>query len=330
MFQVIHKALLHLPAEIAHNLSLQALQNALVKKQILSVVKDYEINFRAKEVAGLNFENPIGLAAGLDKNAEAISVLSHLGFSHIEVGTVTPKPQDGNPKPRLFRLKKEKSLLNRMGFNNKGSVEVLNNILAQEKKERVLLGVNIGKNKITPNENAIDDYKYLLDIFSKHSDYITVNLSSPNTPGLRDLQSRNFLEELNALIQPHHKVFIKLAPDMEDAHFFDLIDLLNDLSFSGIILTNTTTVTNYPEIEKKFGSGGISGDLLRILSREALLKARKRTNLPIISVGGIDSADEIRWRMDRGADLVQIYSAWIYHGPFYIQKLLEDLRKNGI
>ena len=321
----MHSLLLKLPPELAHNLSMQAMRSSLVRQQIQSRFANLDIYKREVNIAGLIFANPIGLAAGLDKNAEAIDSLSHMGFSHLELGTVTPRPQLGSAKPRLFRLTERASLLNRMGFNNSGKDIFLQNIRSAKARQDVKIGVNIGKNKDTPNEQAIEDYKELYDFFRHECDYICVNVSSPNTQGLRALQNLDFLQTISDLVGPDSRVFLKLAPDMPTEIFIDLLKACDSWNFKALTLTNTLNVEAQPDIEKKYGSGGLSGSLLRMASREALVRARQYSKLPIISVGGIDSSEEVLWRLEHGASMAQLYTAFVYGGPNLINNILQEL-----
>tara|TARA_B100001248_G_C27399150_1_gene468470 strand:+ start:6718 stop:7695 length:978 start_codon:yes stop_codon:yes gene_type:complete len=325
MIHLMHKMALHLPPELAHNLGIWSLGQDFVQKRLIASLSGMQWEKQPVELAGLKFSNPIGLAAGLDKNAQVLNAFSYLGFSFLELGTVTPKPQSGNPKPRLFRLSEKQSLLNRMGFNNLGKEVFLRNLLSANPKAGVKIGVNIGKNKSRPNEEALEDYKELLSSFRGHCDYITVNVSSPNTQGLRDLQNLEFLSKVSDLLEPQDRVFLKLAPDMPEKDFHQVLEATKDWNFKALILTNTLNVKAHAAIEAKYGSGGLSGELLRIASREALFKASKICKLPLISVGGVDSADEVRWRLDHGASLVQIYTALVYQGPLLVKQILDRL-----
>lgn len=281
-------------------------------------------------VCGIDFPNKIGLAAGFDKNAKWLHELSLLGFGHVEVGTVTPKPQDGNPKPRLFRLIKDKALINRMGFNNEGIDAMVKRL--KNRPKNLIVGGNIGKNKITPNETAVEDYIICFEKIYDHVDYIVVNVSSPNTPGLRELQDKDFLSDLfnklNALRQQksvHKPVMLKIAPDLTQESLTEITDLLNTAPIDAVIATNTTIdrsglQTSTAEIEE-IGAGGLSGAPLLNKSNVVIrqLRANLKPGFPIIGAGGVvESADALS-KLVAGANLVQIYSGFIYKGPWQVK-----------
>jgi dihydroorotate dehydrogenase len=330
MLNQLQSLLLLLPPEIAHKLAFQVGKILQSKKLYKDFEKQYESikNIKPVKLAEMNLQHPIGLAAGFDKNAELIALLSHIGFSFLEVGTITPLAQSGNPKPRLFRIKDKKSLVNRLGFNNHGMEIASKNIkvLRPQMRSGVKLGVNIGKNKNTPNELAVKDYEQAYNKLQAEADYVVVNLSSPNTPGLRDLQSATFLQSIRAKLGKEKPLFVKFAPELEQEELRDLLQAASDLEFQGVILTNTLSVASDKKLLEKYQTGGISGNLLRIASREALLKARKHSKLPIVSVGGIDSSDEILWRLQNGASAVQIYTAMIYQGQNIVFEMLKGLK----
>ncbi len=288
-----------------------------------------------REVFGLKFKNPVGLAAGFDKDAKLYNELSDLGFGFIEIGTLTPKPQDGNPKKRLFRLKADKAIINRMGFNNSGVFDAVERL---KKEHRVLVGGNIGKNKITPNEDATKDYLICFDALFPHVDYFVVNVSSPNTPGLRELQDK---EPLTALLKELKKentkigtkgavtiekpILLKIAPDLTDNQLTDIIKIVKDTKIDGIIATNTTIErgelkSTYLLSEEK---GGLSGKPLTDRSTEVIRFLAEKSNkaFPIIGVGGIHSAENALEKLEAGADLVQLYTGFIYEGPALIKKI---------
>ncbi|MFB5190347.1 quinone-dependent dihydroorotate dehydrogenase [Alicyclobacillus fastidiosus] len=293
-------------------------------------------------VLGMTVPHPVGLAAGLDKDAIAVPGLFHCGFSIVEVGTVTPVPQPGNEQPRLFRLKADEALVNRMGFNNLGSRACAQRI-ARMDSPGGYIGVNIGKNKITPNEQAIDDYeKALCDVLDV-ADYVTVNLSSPNTPGLRDLQSARTIVALLDRLAPHleraHKpVFVKLSPDLSDAALTHITEALIEsrlVGNLGIIATNTTLSRSGLKSVEKRESGGLSGRPLRARSTEVIRLVRRVAlgRLPIIGCGGIFNGDDAYEKIRAGADLLQIYTAFIYEGPLVVRniatRLAERLQQDG-
>lgn len=285
---------------------------------------------------GLTFANPIGLAAGLDKNAEAISYFTHLPFGFVEIGTVTPKPQIGNDKPRLFRYPEEESLRNKMGFNNLGADIVLKNLKLSNRRGKII-GVNLGKNKATPNDQAVFDYRSLYKTFCEDADYLVINVSSPNTPGLRDLLKdkglRDIFEGL-AIERMIKKIplLIKVSPDMVDEELLSTVALVNEFSLDGIIATNTT-------IMKDRGDGGVSGKLLSQQSklvREILLKEIKKTHskAELIGVGGISTFNELMDFWKAGGKLAQVYTAFVYGGPPLIYSfeclLKAEYKKRGV
>ena len=284
------------------------------------------------ELMGLSFANPIGLAAGLDKNGDYIDLLAKLGFGFIEIGSVTPKPQTGNPKPRLFRLVEDKAIINRMGFNNKGVDYLVNNVKRAEFSG--VLGINIGKNLTTPVERALEDYQYCLDKVYEMASYVTINVSSPNTPGLRDLQYGELLSQLFQSLKKQqlrlsetHKRYVpmvaKLAPDADDESLKASVAALNDIGIDGFIFSNTTN-SRPKGLKSAYAAeqGGLSGAPLAPLSLKGLQLMRQHTDLPIINVGGIDSPEAAKQRFEAGAQLLQIYSALIYQGPSLPSTLL--------
>jgi dihydroorotate dehydrogenase len=286
-----------------------------------------------REVFGLKFKNPVGLAAGFDKDAKLYNELSNFGFGFIEIGTLTPKPQDGNPKKRLFRLKEDSAIINRMGFNN-GGVEAA--VLRLQQNKGVLIGGNIGKNKVTPNENATSDYLICFDALFDYVDYFVVNVSSPNTPNLRALQEKEPLTELLNTLQSHNllhqnpkPILLKIAPDLTNEQLLDIIDIVNDSKIAGVIATNTTISRDGLESENKIETGGLSGKPLTNRSTDVIRFLSEKSNkaFPIIGVGGIHSAQDAIDKLEAGASLVQLYTGFIYEGPALIkeinQKLLE-------
>jgi dihydroorotate dehydrogenase len=288
-------------------------------------------------VMGLNFSNPVGLAAGLDKNAEYVRPLSDFGFGFLELGTVTPRPQPGNPKPRMFRLPRQTALINRMGFNNVGAGKFLVNLVAQGKP--CPLGVNIGKNRDTPLEQAADDYLAVLNAIYRLADYVVINISSPNTAGLRDLQQEENLEALlralkneqAALADKYGRyvpIALKIAPDLDDSQIAAIARLVLEHKFDAVIATNTTIarpgLADDPQARE---SGGLSGRPLKALATEIIRKLYDRLQgvVPIIGVGGIENAEDAWEKLIAGADLVQIYTALIYEGPCVVQTIARGL-----
>lgn len=295
-----------------------------------------------REVFGLTFKNPVGLAAGFDKDAKLIDEMAMLGFGFIEIGTITLKPQEGNPRPRLFRLPEDQSLINRMGFNNGGVLEAVERL--KKRKSKVLVGGNIGKNKITPNEQAEQDYVSCLEVLHPHVDYFVVNVSSPNTPNLRDLQEKEPLTKLLRAIQAANEqqkqpkpILLKIAPDLTPGQLDDIIDIIRETQLAGVIATNTTIDrsglhTPSEEVEQ-IGSGGLSGRVLKDRSTEVIryLSEKSGASFPIIGVGGIYSAADALEKLQAGASLVQVYSGMIYEGPRLIKKIKKGLmaRRRG-
>ena len=279
------------------------------------------------EVAGLTFENRLGIAAGFDKNAKMVRGLYKLGFGHVEVGTVTPKPQPGNPKPRLFRLIASSALINRMGFNNDGALVISNRLrkLRETGAKLPIIGVNIGKNKLTEPALVVEDYAYCAKELADVADYLAVNVSSPNTPGLRDLQQVSTLRPILLSVIENSKgkpVFVKIAPDLADEDALAIAKLVDELDMAGVIAANTTV--GRPEVSGKLAAetGGLSGPMLSQRARELLVLLRAALpNRAIISVGGIQTAQEARERLKLGADLIQVYTGFIYEGPWFARKL---------
>lgn len=282
---------------------------------------------------GLNFKNRIGLAAGFDKDGHYIEVLKNIGFSHIEVGTVTPKPQPGNPKPRLFRLIKDEAIINRMGFNNLG-VHQLAERLRQLNNDKPIIGCNIGKNKTTPNDEAWKDYIYCLKVLHPYADYFTVNLSSPNTPGLRELQGKEPLIRILSELQNMNQGFtnptpilLKVSPDNEKQVFDDIIQVSGQCGINGLIATNTTIERSGLRISRseleEIGSGGLSGKPLT--NKSLNIVKYLRTNMPqemaLIGVGGVSSPEDFKNMKDAGADLIQIFTSFIYQGLSVVSKI---------
>jgi dihydroorotate dehydrogenase len=279
------------------------------------------------EVFGLKFKNPVGLAAGFDKDAKLYQELSTLGFGFIEIGTLTPKGQEGNPKKRLFRLKEDSAIINRMGFNN-GGVQVA--IEELKKNKGVLIGGNIGKNKLTPNEEATSDYEICFDALYDYVDYFVVNVSSPNTPNLRALQDKEPLTQLLQTLQnknvtmPKPKpILLKIAPDLTDEQLLDIIDIIKETKIAGVIATNTTISREGLQSENKSEMGGLSGKPLAKRSTEVIRFLSEKSNkaFPIIGVGGIHSAEDAIEKLEAGASLVQLYTGFIYEGPALVKAI---------
>ena len=286
-----------------------------------------------REVFGIKFPNPVGLAAGLDKNAELFSELSSLGFGFIEIGTVTPKPQPGNPPKRLFRLVEDEGIINRMGFNNEG-VEAI--VARLKKNKNVIIGGNIGKNKWTENDKAHEDYLYCFEYLAPYVDYFVVNVSSPNTPNLRSLQEKEPLQKLLTLLQeangklPKSKpILLKIAPDLTDEQLMDIIDIVEQTHIAGVIATNTTIKREGLTSEKKAEPGGLSGRPLTQRSTEVIrfLAEKSQHRFPIIGVGGIHTPEDALEKLRAGASLVQIFTGFIYEGPSLIKRINKAIIK---
>lgn len=358
MYPVFRSLLFRLDPETAHRITLQSIQIAgkfppsrWVLTQLCKAPAHPVVAF------GLAFKNPVGLAAGYDKDALAISGLAALGFGHLELGTVTPQPQPGNPRPRVFRLPQDEAVINRMGFPSRGSEYVQKKLSASlpgdarelfpgrrkntrkpVKKSDVILGVNIGKNKDTPNEEAVLDYLELLQCFAPYADYLTINVSSPNTAGLRQLQGRaalhGLLTQLNAQRKFEEKkldrrlpLLVKLAPDLGENELAEAVDVILETHMDGIILTNTTLMREGLQSAYRGEPGGLSGSPLRLLSESVLRQVVQRVNgrVPVVSVGGVMTPEDAKRRIDMGAALIQIYTGLIYQGPGLVKKILTRL-----
>lgn len=287
-------------------------------------------------VFGIKFKNPVGLAAGFDKNAELYHELDALGFGFIEIGTVTPKPQAGNEKKRLFRLKEDKAIINRMGFNNEGVEAAVKRL---KSNKGVLIGGNIGKNKVTPNENAVDDYLICFDALFNNVDYFVVNVSSPNTPNLRELQDKEPLTKLlftlqqRNLEQQHPKpILLKIAPDLTDTQLLEIIEIVIETKIAGVIATNTTISREGLVSSEKEEMGGLSGNPLKNRSTEVIKFLSERSNkaFPIIGVGGIHSPEDAIEKLEAGASLVQLYTGFIYEGPGLIKAINKEILKRNL
>jgi len=297
---------------------------------------DFEDKRLEKEVFGLKFNNPVGLAAGFDKNAEMIYEMGNLGFGFVEVGTVTPLPQPGNLKPRMFRLPPDKALINRMGFNNQGVDVAAERIAAyrrdaKKSQKGLIIGGNIGKNKVTPNEEAVNDYIKCFDRLFDVVDYFVVNVSSPNTPGLRALQEKEpLMHILNTLQQRNSKngisrpILLKIAPDLTNEQLDDIVDIVKETQIAGIIATNTTVVREGLKSEKLSSeTGGLSGKPLTERSTEVIRYLSKKSNgaFPIVGVGGVHSPEDAMEKLKAGASLIQLYTGFIYEGPGLIKRI---------
>jgi dihydroorotate dehydrogenase len=339
MYQYIQKLLFSLEPERAHILTLNLVRLAGSIATVRTLLKkQFFVPAESVEAFGLKFSNPIGLAAGYDKDGIAWRGLACLGFGHIEIGTVTPQPQPGNSKPRLFRLLEDKAIINRMGFPGQGADFVAKRLSDKENRD-VLLGINIGKNRDTLLESAVHDYISLIRTFAGLGDYFVVNVSSPNTIGLRRLQGRELLVKLLAELNRERDVqvervgrsipmLVKLSPDLSDDELADAVDVIINSKMDGIIATNTTTFRDDLKSPKGNESGGLSGVPLHDKSIQMIRKIQILTKgeLPIIGVGGVDNAISAQRMLDAGAVLVQLYTGLIYRGPGLVKEILENIK----
>jgi len=343
MYPRFRRLLFRLDPEVAHQLTLQALSFAgsfPLSNWFLNQL--YKTPPKHVQAFGLTFRNPVGLAAGYDKDAVAINGLSTLGFGHVEVGTVTLRPQPGNPKPRVFRLIEDKAVINRMGFPGKGAdfvVDMLKRSNVQAfKPGNIVLGINLGKNKDTPLEEAANDYLALMQKFMPYADYLAINISSPNTVGLRRLQGREMLEGLLGAIQKEREsislgrggyapILVKIAPDLSDEELDDAIGVILDKGMDGVIATNTTLARDGLRSKNQSETGGLSGSPLAVKSEAVLSRVVKLVDgkLPVVSAGGIMSPEDARKRLALGASLVQVYTGLIYRGPGLVREIVESL-----
>ena len=340
MYQIIKPLLFKFDPENIHHFvtgGLRAANRVWGIKTILKNAFQLEDKRLERDVFGLKFKNPLGLAAGFDKNADFIDELAGFGFGFIEIGTVTPLPQPGNEKPRMFRLTDDEALINRMGFNNQG-VDVVAHRLRTLDRKGLIIGGNIGKNKLTPNEDALSDYIKCFDQLFDVVDYFVVNVSSPNTPGLRELQEKEPLKNiLNALQQRNRKndisrpILLKIAPDLSDSQLNDIVEIVVETKIAGVIATNTTILRESllsPESLTK-ETGGLSGKPLKNRSTEVIryLSEKSGKAFTIIGVGGIHSPEDALEKLDAGATLIQIYTGFVYEGPGLIKRILKGLLK---
>ncbi len=342
MYQFFKPFLFSLSPETAHNRTMRLLHIALrlpFGRRIFRRLFFVDNPRLERRILGLTFKNPVGLAAGFDKDGKYFEDLTALGFGFIEIGTVTPRPQDGNPQQRLFRLPEDEALINRMGFNNEG-VAAMAERLRQKRQntEGVIIGGNIGKNKLTTNEDAAKDYNYCFETLFEYVDYFVVNVSSPNTPNLRALQDRAPLTALLAGLQVlnHQKahpkpILLKIAPDLTDTQLDDILDIVKETKLAGLVATNTTIARSplktHPLSISTIGMGGLSGKPLTHRSTEVIRYLRKNgaPNMVIIGVGGIHSATDAAEKLAAGADLLQVYSGLVYEGPALIRRINEGI-----
>ena len=343
MYKILFKSFLFLLSpESAHHFVFSTLKILFKIPGVASLMNAcYQVKEKRlkRNLFGLTFENPVGLAAGFDKDAKLFDELSSFGFGFIEIGTVTPKAQHGNEKPRMFRLLKDEALINRMGFNNEG-VEAAAERLKQG-KTKIIIGGNIGKNKITPNENAIADYEYCFEKLFDVVDYFVVNVSSPNTPNLRELQDKepltkllSRLKEINSKKKKPKPILLKIAPDLSSEQLDDIISIVNETKIDGVVATNTTISRENLRTTKTqlqtYGAGGLSGKPLAKRSTEVIKYIAKKSggNIPIIASGGIHSVEDAIGKLKAGASLVQIYTGFIYEGPRLVKKICKGLLNN--
>jgi len=329
--------------EAAHEWTMRLLTLACAIPGVAWILRrHYTVTDKRLEVsiAGLTFPNPVGLAAGFDKDARWLKEMRTLGFGFVEIGTVTPIPQKGNPRPRLFRLPADRGVINRMGFNNGGMVQAAAKL--RRRPEGLLVGGNIGKNKTTPNASADLDYLKSFQSLHAHVDYFVVNVSSPNTPGLRELQSKEPLTQLlqllmneNATMPTSRPIFLKIAPDLSDSELDDIIDLVQETGIAGVIATNTTISREGLQMDEarvqEMGPGGLSGAPVRERSTEVIryLHTKSGGSFPIIGVGGICSGVDAQEKLDAGASLVQVYSGLIFEGPGLIRRINRHLLQHA-
>ncbi|HEX6270801.1 MAG TPA: quinone-dependent dihydroorotate dehydrogenase [Anaerolineales bacterium] len=341
IYRLFRSLLFRLDPESAHQLTLQALRFAGNFPPSNWLLRQfYTRPPKPVQAFGLTFKNPVGLAAGYDKDAIAVKGLSALGFGHVEVGTVTPRPQPGNPRPRVFRLPEDEAVINRMGFPSKGAEFVVSRLKRLDvqtfKHANVVLGINLGRNKDTPNEEAVMDYLELLQYFAPYADYLVINVSSPNTVGLRQLQGRAALEGLlkqlhvqrkmeEAALEKRTPLLVKLAPDLSEKELDNAVDVILSTQMDGIIVTNTTLAREGLGARHQTEPGGLSGSPLRARSEAVLGQVLKRVDgrIPVVSGGGIMSPEDAIRRLKLGAALIQIYTGLIYHGPGLVKKILE-------
>ncbi|MEY3209414.1 MAG: hypothetical protein RL064_1445 [Bacteroidota bacterium] len=342
LYPIIRNTLFLLEPETAHKVSMKGLHFAasipFIRK---ALAKEFQFHdpIIAKDLFGLHFPNPVGLGAGFDKNAEHLDALEMLGFGFVEIGTVTPKAQAGNPQPRLFRIPDQKALINRMGFNNEG-VEAIATRLKKRKENTVsnlIIGGNIGKNKVTENADAWKDYCINFKGLEEVVDYFVVNVSSPNTPGLRELQEKEALRKIFTELQLINKnskpILLKIAPDLETAALDDIISLTQEVKIDGLVSSNTTidrSLLHPANFDKAtaIGAGGLSGQLLLNKSTAILQYLHKNLALPIIASGGIFTGADAQTKLDAGASLVQIWTGFIYEGPYIVKNICKTLAAN--
>lgn len=334
---LIRPLLFLMNAEQAHHFTFKTLKVLFQIPGVKTITSLFfgSLKGREKQVMGLHFKNPVGLAAGFDKDAKLYNELSAFGFGFIEVGTLTPKPQDGNPKPRLFRIVEDEAVINRMGFNN-GGLDAAALRLAKKKTD-IIIGGNIGKNKVTPNDVATSDYIKGVEALHDVVDYFVVNVSSPNTPNLRELQEKEPLKALLKEVKSKNEelgakpLMLKIAPDLTDGQLDDIVGIVNELKLSGIVATNTTIsragLKASQEKVAAMGAGGLSGKILRERSTEVVryLRNKLSEDIAIVAVGGIFTGKDAKEKLEAGADLVQVWTGFLYEGPAMVRRMLRSL-----
>lgn len=341
MYKIVRFFLFLFKPEFIHHISFILIKSGAIipgkmwSWRLLFKLRDTRLK---REVFGIKFDNPVGLAAGFDKDAKLFDELASFGFGFVEIGTVTPLPQDGNPKPRLFRLKEDNAIINRMGFNNEGIEATVARL--RRKKSNIIIGGNIGKNKVTPNERAVNDYEMCFEKLFPYVDYFAVNVSSPNTPGLRELQEKEpltsllkRLQELNSQKDKRKPILLKIAPDLTNKQLDDIILIVSETNIDGVIATNTTIDRSGLKTTKirleSIGNGGLSGKPVKERSTEMIKYLSDKSNkaFPIIGVGGIHSAEDALEKLDAGATLVQVYTGFIYEGPSLVKRINKAILK---
>ena len=341
MYKIVRFFLFLFNPELIHNITFKIIKiigmipGKMWVWRLIFKIKDTRLE---REVFGLKFDNPVGLGAGFDKDAKLFDELASFGFGFVEIGTVTPLSQDGNPKPRLFRLKDDSGLINRMGFNNQGIEAVVSRL--RRKKSDIIIGGNIGKNKQTPNNEAVNDYAICFEKLFPYVDYFAVNVSSPNTPGLRDLQEKaplaallNSLQKLNNKKDKRKPILLKIAPDLTNVQLDDIINIVADTKIDGVIATNTTIDRSGLKSDKNkvevIGNGGLSGKPVSLRSTQVIKYLADKSNraFPIIGVGGIHSPEDALEKLAAGATLLQLYTGFIYEGPSLVKRINKAILK---
>lgn len=350
MYKFLRSALFLMDAEKAHYFSMNSLKLICRIPFFKKIITQcFQPEFKPIKLLGLQFKNPVGLAAGFDKNAKYLTELEALGFSHVEIGTVTPLPQAGNDKPRLFRLPKDKALINRMGFNNDGAKAIIGRLQVWKEKQRLkgindaenrmMIGGNIGKNKITPNDKAWMDYEKCFMELHPYVDYFVVNVSSPNTPGLRELQEKESLRKIFSVLQTFNAtqavkkpLLLKLAPDLTTEQVDDVIALTQEINIDGLVISNTTLdrcalSSASTHNAEQIGAGGLSGMPVKNKSTALLKYISQKTkgNLSIIASGGIFTAEDAKEKLAAGAKMVQVFTGFIYQGPAIVKNIMKDI-----